>query len=443
MASGASAAINPIIEAMFRSAQTAQANRNQVETTRSNQADESLKKQQLQQAMDIATQTHDLERQRMENEHSYQSLMLNHQQFVDRLGLINSVNQGNIAIPPGTQTRQDVLQFPGGYGGFTVPPGQGTTNIMGQDLPTSQLISPQQRLMQTGAEEIAKQNARMAVEGPKEEAAQRRQDSKDQTVLEENRANTQRIIESQTKLFNQQRELEGLKSASAERIAAGNNATRLHIAATTGQDPGENTLGDVYLNGSRALPTGKIGNIVESNAPKGWVPAKDANDILKGVPVISDIFQKARELANLSSDIPLGGYVGTIKNPQYATRLRDEIQGQLGQISRDFGGFAGRISNLDVGLAQNLLDKKSLGKTAMLKQIDDMQKQWTDKLKGGLAKYPEDQRNQILANHNIHPDDLGFTTMKSKFSAIGAGGHRIVSDDGQNWKDAQTGAAIK
>lgn len=405
--------VNPIIEAMVRTAQLGQQNRQleqqkarDEETKRGNLEEEKFRRDQLKQALDLAKQAHEFTSRQ-------QQFNLDKERFDTEMVLRNAVYQG--VIPKKTE-------------GMSLLPQQ--QNILGQTPQQDSIANTLQT--PTGPVDISQ------FAGP--------------DVMKQNLQDTTQIkaapgIDKMIQEWQFRNQLENQKSQSAwqallEKLDSNErmNAERYQFLrdkqnSSNFVDVPENTINDIYVTGNASLPGRmKDRTAIQSSVPSGWTPVtKVDNDQIGAIPLISNLFDTAGKLANYSYNSPVK-FSERLLGIGEPGSIRQELEGQLGQVARIFGGEKGVLTEKDVARARSLFDNKKLSDKEMLKQLNDIKKTWLGKVNTVLKKYPQDQLEKILRARDIDPSTFNISQGAGKKTRIEIQPNVFVDDTPENRK---------
>lgn len=413
MASG----INPIIQSLIETTRLGQESRQRKETERSNKAQESDRAAQLKQAMDIANQAHDLQQQHIDLLHQAQQNELAHNQFQDRIAIQKGVAAGEIAIPKGTRTQEDVPQFPGGFGGFQIPAQSGNVKINGIDIPADQLVSPAMHLQRKGAEALAIQNAQLPRLREMEDLRYKREsDLADKTA--------DRADATSEANYARAMDVANANNTSQEKRQDMRDAAMIQAAGIRGLQHGVDpkqvsALADDIATGRKDV-TGTTPAVLaagETNADRGFVQfsikqgqalreAPNLNNWLNSLDAFADKY-----LPTSKPGAMVQGTLNSVKGlPTDAKNAFNQLKTNAINAGKTLEGISGgRITVQQLNLLLDGMSGLGITKAQGHALAENLRQRYKEELNTGLlGGMPDEQKELTFKRHGVTPESLGL-----------------------------------
>lgn len=405
---GESEYYHPIIQAMIESQHIMQ-NRAQLnENIKRGKEEQKLKEHQQQIAEKQNEQAHDLALQHLELARHQAEVAAESAKFARSSKIAELLSSGAVKAPTKSESIPNVPGIIGGGQSIQVPQPfkfPGTEDIIDPSMYANPQEVGRRKIEEAAGMAGATAGATARAQAPFKQA-------------ESDRATTARLKEIAAQGSNQQKIAEmniagrqGVAETSAESRALTAQISalaRLQAAGQGVQAPDSDTIQSyidgVFLTGNTkesAIPQ-KLRPIIRSAAAKGGftTPLTDKdNEQINGIPIVSNFFAKARELADKGSG--LMGKAGAITGMGEAGNVKQEVDGLLGNIARIFGGEKGVLTQRDIERARGDVYSLAQGKAGNLKKIDDLETIFKSKIEPILNKYPEVQRKHILESRGI------------------------------------------
>lgn len=440
--------VDPIIQSMVATVQNnraIEASKNAAQKTaeeiRSNKAQEQQRKDDQKRLEDQFNKTHDLAIQAADVANKHTQAMIEASRLANVLSLGKGVQEGYIKPTGGMQPGQiPTVLNQGQAPGFNIP-GMGNVHA-------SQFESPDQK------------SAR--------DLAQKAAEYKSQREAQEGMLQFQNNLGvSPTK----QAELQNTKDVANINVAGRLNNTEtkddadykkaiaIALLHSTGQgqsldpDTADQYVQGLFVNGKiklNQIPLKQRGGVLAAGKALGYNAPLDSkdNELIDGIPMMQQFFQKARKLAELDTGISgtLGTATGGLVGDKEAGRIKGELDGMLGNIARIYGGEKGVLTQRDIERGTGLVHSIKQGKEANLKTVTDLENTFNSKIGPVLKNYTPAQQKAILEGRDItlSAPDATSSSGGYKKTAIGPNKHRIgTNDNGGTWYDIQTGKQVQ
>lgn len=401
--------IHPIIDAYLTrqrlDQEKVQSERTAAENARQNIAQEKFQQDQLKQQRELQDKAYELHQKELD-------LNKSQHEFTQRLGGLTNLRS---MISEGAQFNKPQ---PGmiGVNQQGLPQGQIKDPLTGQVYDQSMFATPELAQQIKAGEAGAVAGATAQATLPYQQQLQQSNQTGQQQL---ERLRTTGDLEQEARAQRNKMEIVRIQEEGDNRRAELANRVRLQLGAG-GQayNPGaiENIQKNLYVTGTQDLSSipAKDRKVFENNTPPGWVlRGKNPKDqaIIELVPRIEGLLNSAKQLADYSYDThPLSTLVGTTGFGDVGA-LRNQLKSTAGAAAEILNKETGRKSEGDIQRAVEGLYSPKSSKSENLKNVDNAKEIFRSVVSQALAKYPEDQRKQILAANNIPLDYANPSTI--------------------------------
>lgn len=405
--------IHPIIDAYLTRQRLDQdkalTTRSQVENERQNKEQEKFRQDQLKQQKEIQDKAYELQQKELDFHKS-------ENEFKQRLGGLTNLRS---MISEGAQfnkSQQDQIKDP----------------LTGQVYDQSMFATPdlENKIAANKAGAIA--GAQQAATLPGQLQLQQSAQSGQQQL---ERLRNVGDLEQEARAQRNKIEIVRIQEEGDNQRAERANRVRLQLGAG-GQtyNPGaiENIQKNLYITGTQDLSSipAKDRKVFENNTPPGWVlRGKNPKDqaIIELVPRIEGLLNSAKQLADYSYDThPLSTLVGTTGFGDVGA-LRNQLKSTAGAAAEVLNKETGRKSEGDIQRAVEGLYSAKSSKSENLRNVSKAAETFKSVISQVLAKYPEDQRKQILAAYNV-PLEYGTNSVKEEIRTVNGIKYRVNTD---------------
>lgn len=407
-------------------------------------ADRALREKQLNEQMKRDDATHKLNLDHLDLAKQTLANALEQHKLANRMQAYEAVNKGFVKPQdvPSTQGAGGVSGMPS----FSLPSGQQSIPGFNELIQKGTIATPEdlakQHLLNVGNEETARYNARIPFEQAKSEQDIQERKAQDSETFK-------RMLVQENMQTNRAKEIANINGGWREQLkvldAQGRlEAARNKVATTEGQVG--NLVNELTVTGTRKTSSLTKEEKAVYDRVKGDKITLGDNpkdvETLKTLPQLLDFVKKTKELAttdtggaSLVSNLPGIGYLspkaGDIK------RLSQEVEGQMGQVSRNYDAQRGVLTQQDIVRARELV---SPGKTTPaeqnIKKAQDFANTALLRINSFLDRIPNKaQREAIMVNFGITPSDLEslsgteikeFNGVKYKVKKNASGGTDVI-----------------